>query len=532
MKRFFRFVYRLLKIAAVVVALILLAFLLMQQTTLTEQVGALSTRVHTLEQATAARPAPGSQAPDPSRTPTAAPTDTPRPAPTGTTTRTPTAAANDTPVPVPTGTPTRPPTATATDTPVPVPTGTPTRPPTATATDTPVAAPTRTATRPPTATATVTPVAAPTRTATRPPTATATVTPVPVPTRTATRPPTATATVTPVAAPHFIVNSDHVNVRRGPDPAFSIIGTVARGERFDIGARNNSGTWLEFCCVNDERGWIYAPLLIVSHDTSTIPVADIIPTPPSPTPTNTPVPPPPTNGGGGGSGNGLGVTIAPENRCSPYNAGDYSYPQSVERQIVAQQGGRIYGPYTGTYFASTGETDIEHIVARSEAHDSGLCAADSAARRAFGRDLLNLTLASPNVNRHQKIAKDVAEWLPALNQCWYVNQVVLVKRKYNLTMDQAEASKAQQVLASCAKPIVMQFTDPGSAPAPPPTAAPAPPPASGGNCESDPLGCYDDNNNGRITCAEARAHGIAPVPRGHPAYQYMRDGDSDGVVCE
>ena len=36
--------------------------------------------------------------------------------------------------------------------------------------------------------------------------------------------------------------------------------------------------------------------------------------------------------------------------------------------------------------------------------------------------------------------------------------------------------------------------------------------------------------NGRITCAEARRHGIAPVPRSHPTYQYMRDGD--GIVCE
>ena len=43
---------------------------------------------------------------------------------------------------------------------------------------------------------------------------------------------------------------------------------------------------------------------------------------------------------------------------------------------------------------------------------------------------------------------------------------------------------------------------------------------------------WDDNGNGRITCAEARAHGIAPVRRGHPAYQYMRDADGDGVVCE
>ena len=159
---------------------------------------------------------------------------------------------------------------------------------------------------------------------------------------------------------------------------------------------------------------------------------------------------------------------------------------------------------------------------------------DSAARKAFGRDLFNLTLASPSVNRHQKIAKDLAEWLPALNQCWYVNQVVLVKRKYNLTMDQAEASKAQRVLAGCAKPIVMQFTDQGPPPPPP--------------CRSTPVGgrhdmgmsnmgtdhaCYRPTiRSRRDGIAEAERHGIAPVPRGHPAYQYMRDGDSDGVVCE
>ena len=337
---------------------------------------------------------------------------------------------------------------------------------------------------------------------------------------------------TPVSVPHFTVNSDQVNVRTGPGTAFSIIGTVEQGDRFDIGGRNGAGDWLEFCCVNGQRGWIYAPLLVLSVDISTIPISANIPA--VPTATNTPVPPtpaPPTAQPAQptqppSSNDGLGIRIEPENRCSPYDSGDYSYPQSVERRIVAQQGSRIYGPYTGTYFASTGETDIEHIVARSEAHDSGLCAADSGARRAFGRDLLNLTLASPSVNRHQKIAKDLAEWLPALNQCWYVNQVVKVKRTYNLTMDQAEAAVARRVLAGCARPIVMQFTDQGAAPAPPPAAEP--PPAEGGNA----LELYDDNNNGRITCAEARAHGIAPVPRGHPAYQYMRDGDGDGVVCE
>ena len=46
------------------------------------------------------------------------------------------------------------------------------------------------------------------------------------------------------------------------------------------------------------------------------------------------------------------------------------------------------------------------------------------------------------------------------------------------------------------------------------------------------IAAWDDNRNGRVSCAEARAHGIAPVTRDHPAYPFMRDGDADGVVCE
>ena len=180
---------------------------------------------------------------------------------------------------------------------------------------------------------------------------------VPGPSITPTRTPT--ATVTPAATPHFTVNSAWVNVRTGPGDVYPIIDAVPQGERFDIIARNRASslntTWLEFCCVNDQRGWIYAPLLNISVDPTVIPTAATIPTPPSPTPTNTPVPAEPaqptaTPTTATPTRGGLGITIAPENRCSPYNAGDYSYPQSVERQIVAQQGGRIYGPYTGTLF--------------------------------------------------------------------------------------------------------------------------------------------------------------------------------------
>ena len=220
-----------------------------------------------------------------------------------------------------------------------------------------------------------------------------------------------------------------------------------------------------------------------------------------------------------------GLTIAPEHRCSPYDKKrDYPYPQSVERDIVRALGA-VYGPYTGTCFASTRETDIEHMVAASEAHDSGLCGADAETRARFSRDLRNLTLASPKVNRHEKSGKDASEWIPDRNRCWFAGRVVEVRRAYGLTVDEREAAALERILSACGstalEPIVC------SVPSSSGTGA-ASAPAGGDNA----LALYDDNGNGRITCAEARRHGIAPVPRSHPAYRYMRDGDGDGVVCE
>ena len=147
-----------------------------------------------------------------------------------------------------------------------------------------------------------------------------------------------------------------------------------------------------------------------------------------------------------------GLVVAPEYRCSPYERTDYTYPQSVEAQIVASMGGRVYGPYTGRTFAHTGQTDIEHMVATSEAHDSGLCAADAATRRAFARDLLNLTLAAPQVNRcgsGGKCGKDAGEWLPARNECFFAARVIQVRRTYGLTIDRREARALDQVLSNC-----------------------------------------------------------------------------------
>ena len=220
-----------------------------------------------------------------------------------------------------------------------------------------------------------------------------------------------------------------------------------------------------------------------------------------------------------GQGQFQGLEIRPEYRCSPYERSrDYRYPQSIEAEIARQQGG-LYGPYTGRWFTNRRETDIEHIVAAAEAHDSGLCAADRGTRTRFAQDLLNLTLAGPNVNRNQKSDRDAGEWLPAMNRCWYAGRIIAVKRRYRLSIDQQEANALAQVLSQCST-TEMEMTAPGQREAYPTAGRPG------------QVADWDDNGNGRISCAEARRHGIAPVRRDHPAYPYMRDGDGDGIVCE
>ena len=146
-----------------------------------------------------------------------------------------------------------------------------------------------------------------------------------------------------------------------------------------------------------------------------------------------------------------GLVISDEKRCSPYNrAIDYGYPQSVEAEIVKSMDNKIYSPYTGEYFESTDQTDIDHIVALSEAHDSGLCASDQAAKSKFASDVQNLTLASLHLNRHIKGSSDAAEWLPDKNKCWFANKVLSIKRSYGLSVDSDELIALEKVLSKCA----------------------------------------------------------------------------------
>ncbi|WP_419862126.1 Ig-like domain-containing protein [Candidatus Palauibacter sp.] len=154
-------------------------------------------------------------------------------------------------------------------------------------------------------------------------------------------------------------------------------------------------------------------------------------------------PPPPA------PGTWRGLVVAPESRCSEYNVEHYRHPAGLEDAVVAALGDKLYEAYTGVYHDHAREVQVDHIVAKREAHDSGGCAWPPSTRRAFARDLENLALASRTLDLGVKAGRDAAEWLPDFNRCWYAGAVVAVRLKYELTVDEAERDALEEVLSGC-----------------------------------------------------------------------------------
>ena len=113
--------------------------------------------------------------------------------------------------------------------------------------------------------------------------------PTPTPTLTAT-PVVPTATPMPTPTAHAEVTASALNVRVGPGTSFRRIGTVRRGQRLTILARNAEGTWLKVCCVDGQQGWVSGAYVKLSQPVEGIPTATVVP----PTPVSTPTPPPVT----------------------------------------------------------------------------------------------------------------------------------------------------------------------------------------------------------------------------------------------
>jgi len=173
--------------------------------------------------------------------------------------------------------------------------------------------------------------------------------------------------------------------------------------------------------------------------------------------------------------------------------------------------GTLADPYTGQTIAfqkgDGASVDIDHVVALSNAWQTGAFGWDEARRTALANDPMNLLAVDYSANR-QKGDADAATWLPGATsyRCAYVARQVAVKSAYGLWVTPAEHDAIARVLDGC----------PGE---------PVPAPVDGSAEPSPDVQPYAD-------CAAARAAGAAPLHRGDPGWSDGMDGDGDGVACE
>jgi hypothetical protein len=115
--------------------------------------------------------------------------------------------------------------------------------------------------------------------------------------------------------------------------------------------------------------------------------------------------------------------------------------------------GLLLDPYSGKVitFSSTKSTiDIDHVVALSNAWQTGAAYFDKTKRQQIANDPLNLLAVDLTLNR-QKGDGDAATWLPPLKsyRCDYVARQIAVKAKYGLWVTQPEKSAIIKLLEKC-----------------------------------------------------------------------------------
>lgn len=276
-----------------------------------------------------------------------------------------------------------------------------------------------------------------------------------------------------------------------------------------------------------------------------------------------------------------GLQVSVESSCS-VDAIDSSAWAGTQDSIAALHGGRL-SPYDGIVFPNYHYVQIEHIVARKEADESGLCRMGETARTNFAADILNLTLAPGSLNAskgdsdlHEVQSAETSLFRDSLTDhalCWWAAQTVRVKSKHGLSVDPDEKAALSSVLTACADEYVFR-----------------PKLAEGADWtfrsefvdaltgEREIAACHETVENSEVlrssatvvsshlpnlACisgdprAEQKAAQTAciatleaggyrtncdnvelycpdvdPILRGEPLYGSLRDTDSDGIVCE
>ena len=115
--------------------------------------------------------------------------------------------------------------------------------------------------------------------------------------------------------------------------------------------------------------------------------------------------------------------------------------------------GKWYGNYTGQYYYSASELDIDHFIPLKNAHQSGGYSWSSAKKEEFANYRLdpdNLIAVNLSANR-SKGAKGPDEWKPSNTEYWceYAYDWIRIKDYWNLTATQAEWDALVSMIETC-----------------------------------------------------------------------------------
>jgi hypothetical protein len=115
--------------------------------------------------------------------------------------------------------------------------------------------------------------------------------------------------------------------------------------------------------------------------------------------------------------------------------------------------GQLLDPFSDkiiSFSSAKSMIDIDHVVALSNAWQTGAAYFDKTKRAAIANDPLNLIAVDAKLNR-QKGDGDAATWLPPLKsyRCDYVARQIAVKAKYGLWVTQPEKVAIIKLLEKC-----------------------------------------------------------------------------------
>jgi hypothetical protein len=133
-------------------------------------------------------------------------------------------------------------------------------------------------------------------------------------------------------------------------------------------------------------------------------------------------------------------------------------------------GGKWISSYDGKSITKSSDLDVDHMVPLAEAWRSGAWKWNAAQRQSYANDLEDsraLIAVTLSTNR-SKGDKDPALWMPAKEQCVYIENWIAIKTKYSLTVDSQEAIKLNSLISTCVTGVTT------NTPTPTPSAIPTP----------------------------------------------------------